>query len=152
MTGIRVEGDGSVVRHNLVFDTGGSTVTGIVSTYGIYTNWSVGVSDNTVTGVLGNGANGSAFGIYAVGVSNGAIVENRLRNIVGNGTGKAMGVKVLATGRSAIRDNDLFGDAATGSIGVYCVSSTSRAKDNIIDGFVTGKQGCGDAGDNDMSH
>jgi hypothetical protein len=32
------------------------------------------------------------------------------------------------------------------------LASTARAKDNILDGFVTGRQGCGDGGGNDVSH
>ncbi|HEY2344335.1 MAG TPA: hypothetical protein VGH80_00480 [Xanthomonadaceae bacterium] len=152
VTGIRVSGDDSIVRDNLVFDTGGSTVAGTTSTYGIYTNESVGVYDNTVMGVLGHvGANGNAYGVYSAASSAGTIDTNRLRGMVSDGTGKAVGVKVAGTGRRAVRDNDVFGNGASNT-GVSCAASTARAKDNILDGFVTGRVTCGDAGDNDASH
>jgi len=148
--GVRVEGDGSVVRRNLVFNTGGSTVT--LSAWGLYGTGSVSFLDNTVSGVTATvGGKGSAYGIYTVSNTNGSIGYNRIRELAKDGSGKIYGIYNATSGRVAMEKNNLFGDDSTGSTGLTCSNSTGRARENIISGFATGLNTCGDGGNNDIS-
>jgi hypothetical protein len=148
--GIRVDGDGSVVRRNLVLDTG--TTTTSANVFGLYTSGSVNVVDNTVSGVAARvGSNGSAYGIYTINDPDGSIEGNRVRHIVHDGTGKDYGILNASSNRIALVGNDLFGAGSTGSVGMSCANSSGRAQDNVINGFATGLKTCGDAGRNDVS-
>jgi hypothetical protein len=149
-TGIRVDGDGSVIRRNRVFNTGGSTT--VNNATGIYGTNSVTISDNTVSGVTARAAsNGNAYGIYTSNNPNGSIEDNRVRGLAKDGTGKIYGIYNAKSVRVTARNNALFGDGSTGSIALTCANSSGRAKDNIINGFVVGLSKCGDAGENDIS-
>lgn len=149
-TGIRVDGDGSVIRRNRVFSTGGSTT--VTNATGIYGTDSVTISDNTVSGVAARAtSNGNAYGIYTSNNPNGSIEANRVRGLAKDGTGKIYGIFNATSGRVTLRQNDVFGDASAASVGLTCTNSTGRAKDNIINGFVTALRGCGDAGENDIT-
>jgi hypothetical protein len=67
--GIFVNGQGAVVEHNQVVDTGGSTAGTNVVVYGIFADTgSVGanISNNTVSGLTATG-NGNEYGIMAAG-------------------------------------------------------------------------------------
>lgn len=149
-TGVRVEGDGSVVRRNHVIDTGGSSaLAGIAD--GILTVYTVDVLDNTVSGVLpsedGSG-NGTAIGIYMSSNSNGSVSGNRVRGVVKRGAGVAYGVRNISSGRISLDGNHVIGDGSDGSIGLHCTSDSGSAKDNIINGFATGIDTCTNDGGN----
>jgi len=149
-TGIRVDGDGSVIRRNAVYQTGGSTPAGV--SYGIYSSNNVGISDNTVSGVAAvAGSNASVYGIYTRQNASGTIDSNRVRGLAKDGTGKIYGINNVTSGRLTLRSNDVFGDGSVGSVGLTCTDATGRAKDNIIDGFATGLKLCGDGGQNDVT-
>jgi parallel beta-helix repeat protein len=148
--GIRVEGDGSLVRDNQVTGTGGSTVT--PHAYGIFTRYIVDVVDNTVSGVAGTSSQaGTAIGIYTYSNTGGSVANNRVHGLVKTGTGIVRGIYNYQSSRVTVMRNSVAGDASVGSVGVSCTNSTSRAKDNAIGGFVTGLSGCGDAGRNDIT-
>jgi hypothetical protein len=147
---VHVEGDGSVVRRNEILDTGGSTTT--VSSYGIYTVGAVNIQDNSVSVVTAHtGGNGSAYGIYTSGNTEGTINLNRVRGMAKDGTGKVYGIWNATSGRLTLRDNDVFGDASAGSVGLACANSTGRSKNDMISGFATALQKCGDGGENDIT-
>jgi hypothetical protein len=149
-TGIRVDGDGSVIRRNRVFNTGGSTT--VNNATGIYGTDSVTISDNTVAGVTARAtSNGSAYGIYTSNNPNGTIDDNRVRGLAKDGSGKIYGIYNTTSQRVAMRNNNLFGDASIGSTALSCTNSNGRAKDNIIDGFAVALSKCGDAGENDIT-
>jgi parallel beta-helix repeat protein len=149
-SGIWVEGDGSVVRNNLVTLTGGSSVT--PHAYGIYTRYVVDVAENTVSGVAASaGLAGNTIGVYTADNAGGTVVGNRIHRLVRNGTGTVRGVFNLNSRRMTLMRNTLAGDASTGSVGLSCTNNTSRAKDNVIGGFATALFLCGDAGRNDAT-
>jgi parallel beta-helix repeat protein len=146
--GIIVEGNGTVVRRNRVFNTGGSTLAS--SAYGVITNYDVDVVDNTVSGVAATvGFNGGAVGINAIANSSGRIIGNGVRGLHKDGGGLAEGIYNTSSDRVTLRDNDVVGDASASSVaGLTCTSSNGRAKGNSISGFVTGLVGCNDSGGN----
>jgi hypothetical protein len=138
---LTMNGDASVARRNQVLNTGGSTVYATV--YGIYSYNSVDLIDNTVSGVTARaGGAGSAYGIYTSSNTNGSINGNRVRALVKDGAGIARGIYNATSGRITMRNNDVVGDASAGSTGLYCSSSSGRARDNNVTGFVTGISGC----------
>jgi len=146
-TGIHVAGDGSLVRGNLVRDTGRSTYERN-NAYGITTSASVDVLDNIVDGVLpyGNSSgNGSAFGIRTGVNAGGRIHRNAVRGTVGLGTGGAYGIYNAVSGRIQLRDNDLVGGGGPG-YGLYCGNDDGRALGNSINGFSNAIVGCRDDG------
>ena len=146
--GLRVDGDGSVVRRNRVFDTGGSTVPGVTSV-GIGTTSSVDVLDNMVSGVMARSGSGAdATGIATNSNASGSVSNNSVRGVLKDGVGVARGIANTVSGRITLRDNDLLGDASAGSIGLSCDNSTTRALNNVSNGFVTGLNGCVDDGGN----
>ena len=144
--GMNVSGDGSVVRRNRVFNTGGSTVN--LFAYGIYTAYSVDVLDNSVSGVIATaGGNGAAQGIHVVLNPTGSISGNHVRGLAKDGTGAGTGIYAISSGRITVRDNDLIGDGATGA-GVSCDDPNGSASGNVISGFFSGIAICTDDGAN----
>jgi hypothetical protein len=145
--GMVVQGDGSVIRRNRVFDTGGSTVANYA--WGISTFFNVDIEDNTVSGAVAtSGNNGEAIGIRTSQNSGSTIRSNRMRGLAKDGTGKAFGIYNTLSDRLVMRDNDLVGDTSAGSQGLTCTNSNGRAKDNTIKGFVTGITTCSNDGGN----
>jgi hypothetical protein len=148
--GIRVEGDGSLVRDNQVTSTGGSTVT--PHAFGIFTRYIVDVLDNTVSGVAGtSGQPGAAIGIYTYSNTGGTVGNNRVSGVLRTGTTATKGIYNYLASRVVVQRNTVAGDGTAGSVGLSCTNSTSRAKDNAVGGFATGISGCGDAGRNDVT-
>ena len=147
---IYVGGDGSLVQRNRVFDTGGSTMQ--TNAYGIYAVASVDVVDNTVSGVIATAAgDGSAYGIYTGDNFAGRILDNGVRGLVPDGSGAALGIDNVNSGRLVIAGNHVVDQTSSGTIGLACTILNSRAKDNVIDGFSVGISVCGDAGGNDIT-
>ncbi|HEY0660080.1 MAG TPA: right-handed parallel beta-helix repeat-containing protein [Lysobacter sp.] len=147
-TGIHVEGDGSVVRRNQVIDTGGATAY-LGTAYGLFTEYSVDVLDNTISGVLpspNQSGDGSAVGIYANVNLNGSISGNRVRGLVRLGTSSAYGIYSQNSDRVSMDRNHVVGDASSGSIGLRCSSASGNTRDNIISGFATAIETCASSG------
>jgi nitrous oxidase accessory protein NosD len=142
--GISVGGDGSIVRRNIVANSGKSTQNS--DSYGIAVDTSVDVLDNTVSGVVArSGGNGLAVGIsVAANDPDGSISGNRVRGILKDGIGQAIGIFNQSSDRLSIRGNDLIGDTSAGSVGIFCGSVPAKAltTDNVINGFATGLSGC----------
>jgi hypothetical protein len=147
ISGIEVDGDGSVVRRNRVFDTGGSTNN--PHAYGITTRHSIDVLDNTVSGIVArSGSDGSAYGIMTYDNLDGSVNGNRVRGLLKAGTGSATAIAGLNSDRISLRNNDLVGDAGVGSVGLGCANSNGSATNNVINGFATAIQLCSDDGGN----
>jgi len=147
--GLQVEGDGSVVRRNRVFDTGGSTVAGDTDANGVVTAYSVDILDNTISGVMPKtGGGGNAFGIIMSSNPSGRIIGNGVHGLVKDGIGSAYGIFGAGTDRITLRDNDVVGDGLAGSIGLDCTSAHGGARDNVITGFGTALFACTDSGGN----
>jgi hypothetical protein len=145
--GIEVQGDGSVVRRNRVFNSGGSTF--IADAYGIITDGSLSILDNTVSGVAAtSGNNGYAYGIFTSANLSGVISGNRVRGLLKDGTHAALGIYNNTSDRLILRNNDLVGDGNLSSSGVVCYNTDGRLKDNEISGFGTAIGGCSNNGGN----
>ena len=145
---ISVEGDGTVVRRNLVRDTGGSTASSWQgSAAGIATYGDVDVIDNIVSQVAAlpnESGNASATGIHALLATSGSISHNRVRGLVSVGMGMARGIDVIGEDPQVIlRGNDITGP---GTYGLQCTGARSRAMDNIVVGFSTPLADCRDDG------
>ena len=149
--GMIVQGDGSVIRRNLVYNTGGSTA-GVFDATGISAQTSVDVIGNSVVGVTGSsGGNGNAFGIYTSSLSASTIQGNSVRSLLPSGTGHAFGIRNVSSDRLSIRENELSGDSGAGSVGLYCANGNGRALDNDISLFGTAISACTDVRGNDFS-
>jgi len=147
VVGVHVDGDGSVVRRNRVFDTGGSAIG--TNAYGIITTNSVDIIDNIVSGVAAtSGSNGTAYGMYLTLNVSGTVSRNRVRGLFKDNTGTSWGIFNGGSARVTIRNNNLVGNASIGSYGIYCPNVYGRAKDNLVGGFAIGLAGCGNAGGN----
>ncbi|MEZ0470358.1 right-handed parallel beta-helix repeat-containing protein [Luteimonas salinilitoris] len=147
--GIYVDGDGSVIRRNIVADTGGSTIlhgnANAISSFD-----GVDVIDNTISGVSplpDDAGNSFSVGVYAGNSTGGSISGNRVRAIASHGEGSSAGIYSIGDGRVVFRGNDVIGIGANGA-GITCLQAGGIAKDNIAVGFPVGISGCFDGGGN----
>jgi hypothetical protein len=145
-TGMQVLCDGSTVRRNRVFNTGGTTQ-GFTQPAGIFSSNSVDIFDNLVVGVTGNSAGELVTGIETY-QQDGSIIGNHVRVFTGTEVGTERAIFNLTAGRLSMRDNDVIGKGGSGSLGLTCDSTLARARDNMIIGFATGLGGCSDDGGN----
>lgn len=146
-TGIMAQGDGSVIRRNVILDTGGSSVSSGASA--INATYSMDILDNTVSGVFAT--SGDTYGIRTGLNLSGSVSGNRVRNVVPSASARARGITNFSSGRMTLSDNTISGDGNAASIGLTCSTSGGRAKNNVIAGFAVALSGCGDAGGNDVS-
>jgi hypothetical protein len=142
--GIHIRGDGSTVRRNRVLDTGGSSA--ITAAFGIATYYSVDIVDNTVSGVLAS--TGSAGGIQTTSNLDASITGNRIRGVVPGAGAASYGVNNSTSDRLLMRGNELSGTGLAGSFGLKCANGHGRARDNVINGFVTALSACTNDGNN----
>lgn len=140
--GIRVSGDNNLVQRNLVYDTGGSTRTGL----GIGIAASADVIDNTVAGVFGVFPSTSVQGIYAYGHGN-TVRNNRIRGLQASGSGNAIGI--WSKGNSMTIDGNQIAAATGGGNGTGIDGTASTVcSNNVVIGFSAAISECVDAGDN----
>jgi parallel beta-helix repeat protein len=156
--GIAVDGDGSMVRGNVVSDTGGTTLTADTRAWGIVTSGTVDIIDNTVSNVVSYQASGSATatGIGAFVNAGGAIQRNRVRGLVPGPAAGAdqQGIASINVGsHPEISDNVIVGTGVDGltDTGVYCngPGAAALAYNNRILRFGAGtavSSNCIDAG------
>jgi hypothetical protein len=138
--GVYVASNRSIIRRNLVIATGGSSVSGL--SYGIYSQGSVDVLDNTVNGVTATGTNNDASGIYTSSNPDGRISGNSVRGLVKAGAGAAYGIYNYNSGRIMLSNNQVVGDGSAGGIGLYCATAQGRATGNVVGGFATAISTC----------
>lgn len=150
--GLRVSGDGSIVRRNAVIDTGGSTVAGqLGQAIGVVTVHNVDVMDNTIDGVMATGDGSgtrSGTGIQTQSNLAGTVAGNRVRGVVSSGVGTHAGIVNLSSGRMAIVDNILSGNTLANGTGISCANAEGTAVGNIANGYPTGITGCTNSGGN----
>ena len=145
-------GDGSVIRRNRIFDTGGSTVVSGFGPLPIIAYDSVDVIDNTIASAFAATGSGlGAYGMYLSGNLSGTVSGNRVRDLLKDGAGVDYAIFCTGCARVALHHNDLVGDASTGSAGIVCDSTNSRARDNNINGFVTAISTCTNVAGNDIN-
>ncbi|QDH71415.1 right-handed parallel beta-helix repeat-containing protein [Marilutibacter alkalisoli] len=141
---VRVNSPQSTIRANLIVNTGGSTA-GVGDAQAIRTDNGTDIIDNTISGVAPGTTDASAYGIFVAAVSSNlpaTVARNRIRGLTPNGTGVAHGIHIFNSNHTVVRDNDVQGNAAPGSVGVHCGSDRGTARDNNISGFATGVVNC----------
>ena len=142
--GIAVSGDGSVVRGNLVRDTGGAPENAAYgAAYAIIA--SADVIDNTVDGVYATGQDTNPWGI-SVQLAGAEVRGNRVRRMVPTGVGQAMALYGWVEGIT-FADNrvsstgPIQGAGITGGPQSFCTGNT-------VSRYSTPIQFCQDAGGN----
>jgi hypothetical protein len=150
--GISVEGYGSVIRGNIVVNTGGQ---GASLPTAISASGRVDVIDNIVDGVFGDNSLAAfqTFGIYyaeagSVNAVVGAKIEgNRVRNLTQKGSSPSEGIEVVGHGIS-VRDNLIGQGSAIVGDGLLCFGDV-RVRDNVVKNYRQGIRGvCTDDGGN----
>ena len=141
--GVRLAGVGSVVRGNIVTNTG--RLPNADSGTGIHAAGNVEVIDNVVDGVSGDGSvsNFTPIGIYAGNdafipvLATGVQVRgNRVRNLIQIGRGQAEGISVDGPAMS-VRDNLIVQRDQTPGWGVVCADGDGRVRDNVIQNYTS---------------
>jgi len=161
LVGIKNQVNDSIIRHNFVAHTGGTTSTAAPYTaYGIFASANNLILDNEVSGVaVAPGSNASVQGIGVQNNTWGSINGNTVRGLVPDGTGTVGGILIILPQLPhplAVRNNSLKGGGFPGN-GIECNGAnasypTVRAMDNVISGFGSAAIAkCGDAGENDTS-
>jgi len=146
--GMGSEGDGDVIRGNRVADTGGSTfaIGNQVKAVGIYTYNDVEILGNLVTGVVATqGTGGWAIGINVGNNIAGSVIDNNVKNVMGDGDGWAHAVGFFdATGRVSVDGNNFIGPSTTNSTAVYCPDGANLVtlSSNIISGWTYSNAYC----------
>jgi hypothetical protein len=151
-SGLRVEGDGSVVRRNRVARI--ATQFGQLGASGILTLYDVDIRDNVIEDIdVGSGAR--AFGILADEATGRVIEGNRIRGLVGGLDEGVIGIRVSGHANH-VSGNDLVGDGLVG-VAVQCWTyavGEARVGDNVIAGFVEPMDAdgyCADLGTNSVA-
>jgi hypothetical protein len=140
--GILVATNGSIVRDNLVFATGGNTLG--LSTAGIRVRGSVDVARNDVQSPFGP-ASGPAdtFGIFATH-GNGGVIENNLVRSIASSRAQ-YGIAVFAPGGAILRNNTLhnrYYSATNYEVAYACIGSRTVIEGNTSYGFANGQVNC----------
>jgi len=137
---IHVSGEGSVVRGNLVYGTGGSPAS---AASGIETWFAVDVIGNTISGVVPGPGEGPVHGILQHVNEGGTIAGNRIRGLAAS-AGGSYGIFSERGVRGSIRRNDLIGPATWA---VHCSNASEmRSRGNLAYDFDNGISGCVDDG------
>lgn len=148
---VQVRGSDSVVRRNMVRNTGGSTSQPGTAT-AIETSGEVDILDNTIAGAMavpdGSGR-GEAYGIRTAFLR-GTVAGNRIRNLVASGPiGGSFGIRLQSHGLVLITDNELIGSGI--GYGVACDNILGRLRNNAIHGFNAPGAICTNVGGNDIT-
>lgn len=141
--GIRVGGDGSVIRRNEVVDTGTSQVAGVTQFYGIFSEGNVDIADNIVSGVVATSEGSTSrhvYGIYGTDMNAGLVQGNRVLDLAPYGSlGNRHGIRIEDGSNNAVRGNTVVmgsGLLATDTA-IRCGSSVlgligGAANDNVV--------------------
>ncbi|SOD57701.1 hypothetical protein [Pseudoxanthomonas wuyuanensis] len=137
-TAILVSGDGSSVRRNEVIDTGASSLAGLTEFYGISVAGDVDVIGNTIGGVVASsGSDGTAYGIRTQDMDAGTVKENRIRNLVSNGSGARRGIWNQNGNRNTVEGNTVImnGGLLGADVGIRCGDGlilNGASRDNTV--------------------
>ena len=156
-SGIEVVGFGSVIRGNIVVNTGGQPQG--IQGWAIRALGGVDIIDNVVDGIVDDGVvtASQSTGILSSDFagsnpdikSNGMLIQgNRVRNLLQKGGSVPVGIEVHGTG-IWVRDNLIAQATPTPGAGVGCFSGDARVRDNVIKNYSQGLDGtCTDDGGN----
>jgi hypothetical protein len=137
VVGLHVDGEGSLIRRNLVIDSGG--LTGSTSSAGILGN-GADIHDNTVNGVSAAGSAQYTFGIIGNGF--GAVVANNsVRNVVssnGYSTGiSTNGPAATVRGNAIANPAGVSGGSPQSGINAGGPATEGFCIDNTVAGYST---------------
>lgn len=138
--GIVIGADGSMVRDNVIADTGGNPVG--ENAIGIEAFFGVDIMDNTVDGVFDDSdAPKQVFGILNWTGRGNVISGNRIRGL---STGSVTNGIMLTydSERVSIRDNAIANGAAASGVGIRCIGANDIATGNHVGGFDIGVSDC----------
>lgn len=148
-TGLEVQGDGSTVRGNFIYDTGGAV--GQTSAHGLITMYDVDVIDNTIADVT---SLVDPYGMAILSNYGGVVTGNRIRGLwTVNGYYNRIGIFANGNTNAIIQDNFIIntGTTTTSATGVYCMAGSgtgSRIRNNRVLNFGVVHKDCIDDGGN----
>ncbi|HEY0505556.1 MAG TPA: hypothetical protein VGD42_18880 [Lysobacter sp.] len=149
MVGMDIQGDGSIIRGNLITANGGGSRYSEpgYSSRGIQSLGDSDVLDNTVWGMIPLSGGVRTLAINAGSNDGGSIEGNRVRALAGS---DIQAVRCTAgCNRVRIVDNSLAGSSVATSVGVGCeVSSDASSIGNRFSGFTTTIDTCHSGGGN----
>ena len=134
--GIYSTGDATIIRRNLVFDTGGGTAQD-GDAWGILAYGTAEIIDNTVSVVDPLGpVNGNGYGIFS-GNSPSSITGNRVSQTNGMGTGQGIGI--ASAQYAIVEGNHVMGaGGAESHIGITCPDVNTSVVRNIVSAYDVG--------------
>ena len=147
LAGIQVVGSGSIVRHNQVVATGGSTIAASENAVGIWVSGANnGVLNNDVSGTTASGS-GNAFGIQGSGAEGLMVIGNRVSE-TSSPSGLESGIYITGSPHAAIRKNVVNNATVPAnpaqSVGISMDSATDIFLGNTSGGFGSGSSGGND--------
>jgi len=142
---ISIDGDGSVIRRNLVVD-GGASTSAAGAAFGIETTGTMDIVDNVINGVQTLNLTGSATGIYTFQNTNGNISGNMVRNLAAVEAENIRGIRTISSGRVVIQGNIIQNDGTRRGEGIRCGANTATARSNVVAGFTDGIINCSQSG------
>jgi hypothetical protein len=149
MVGMDIQGDGSIIRGNLITATGGGSRYSEPSYFsrGIQSLGDSDVLDNTVWGMIPLSGGTRTLAITVGSNDGGSVAGNRVRALAGSNI-QAIRCTVSCN-RVRIMDNSLAGSGVASSIGVGCeVSTDASSIGNRFSGFTTTIDVCHSGGGN----
>ncbi len=134
-TGISLQGLNSIIRNNIIYDTGGGIGTDAAA-ISLNQCTSCSVAGNVIGGVKESAA---ARGMFLTQTSASVIRDNEIRN-VDEGT-ERIGIDFSSGGRVAIERNSVINNT-TGTVGIRANGTSDACIENFVTGFTTRLTGC----------
>ena len=166
--GMKVYGNGAIVRNNQVVNTGGSTVNS--GAFAIYVIGAMGATivNNNISNTFSNGS-GLVYALTVDINSQGSIVKNNRIINTSSGSGNIFPV-YMNSAPVMMEENYISGTTSTGTrygvyamgynntiannritdtdTGIFCLDTSTRIRDNLSNNVTTGYIGCSSQGNN----
>ena len=139
-----INAPGSIVRNNIVANTGRSTSFGpdSDSATGIYADGGADILNNTVNGVVGVVGGDNTIWVEGIFAGNGSVVGNRVRGLAAIGAQFAFIDGIKVQGSTAVFKNIVQAPGTAGGgenrVGIRCQDNLASAHDNVLLGFRAG--------------
>jgi len=145
--GVHVIGDGNIVRHNVLVDTGGASQGGTSAAIRASSGRAL-VQGNVINGVTNNSGALNAVGVVVAEGSYSVVQDNQVSGLTGAQDIALAGLLTSNSGYVLFRGNNVSYFPTTVSYGILCSSASCACRDNIAMGPTTGTQNCPDLGGN----
>jgi hypothetical protein len=155
--GIDINAPGSLIKDNMVFDTGGSTVSNGAVPFGINAVQDSDIMGNHIVGVVApTGSTSAVMGIYVHESDGGSVTGNRIRHMVPGTGGSGHGIIVGGGNSRAFVDGNFINMIRTGTTAgaIHCTTTQSLATNNRVVGMGASAipvTGCADGGGNKVN-